>query len=149
MFRDAWRKMSTACQKRTLPSRTSLSSFLDMALHFCDHLKDHDDLEESYCFPIFARKMPFFAKEMEMPSQHKQIHSGLLELKSFLEDKRRASRAGELKDSGKGFEWDKMKEIMDKFGNTLWQHLDEEVETLGAENMRKYWTLQEMRNGHF
>lgn len=38
-----------------------------------------------------------------------------------------------------------MKEILDSFGEVLWQHLDDEVEQLGAENMRKYWSLDEMR----
>jgi len=38
-----------------------------------------------------------------------------------------------------------MKEKMDSWGEVLWTHLDQEVETLGAENMRKYWTLDEMR----
>ena len=40
---------------------------------------------------------------------------------------------------------EEMKEIMDSFGEVLWQHLDDEVEQLGAENMRKYWTINEMR----
>ena len=38
-----------------------------------------------------------------------------------------------------------MKEKMDSWGEVLWKHLDQEVETLGAENMRKYWTLDEMK----
>ena len=38
-----------------------------------------------------------------------------------------------------------MKKILDSFGAVLWQHLDDEVKELGAENMRKYWTLEEMR----
>jgi len=38
-----------------------------------------------------------------------------------------------------------LREKMDSWGEVLWKHLDQEVETLGAENMRKYWTLEEMR----
>jgi hypothetical protein len=38
-----------------------------------------------------------------------------------------------------------LKEKMDTWGDVLWKHLDQEVVTLGAENMRKYWTLGEMR----
>jgi hypothetical protein len=140
--------MSTAYQNRApFPSRTSLSSFLDAALHFCTHLKGHHDLEETYYFPILARKMPCFAKEMEMPSQHKQIHGGLLELKRFLEGKQRDVEKGQMMESsnGQGFKWERMKGIMDMFGDALWRHLDEEVQMLGAENMRRYWTLDEMR----
>lgn len=81
-----------------------------------------------------------------MPSQHKQIHGGLLELKRFLEGKQRDLEKGQMEESnGQGFEWERMKEIMDMFGDALWRHLDEEVEMLGAENMRWYWTLDEIR----
>ena len=38
-----------------------------------------------------------------------------------------------------------LKEKMDSWGTVLWTHLDQEVRTLGAENMRKYWTIEEMR----
>jgi hypothetical protein len=34
---------------------------------------------------------------------------------------------------------------MDSWGTVLWSHLEQEVKTLGAENMRKYWTIEEMR----
>jgi hypothetical protein len=34
---------------------------------------------------------------------------------------------------------------MEGFGKVLWQHLDEEVQTLKAENMRQYWSVEEMR----
>lgn len=37
-----------------------------------------------------------------------------------------------------------VKRLMDGFGNVLWRHLDEEVQTLGAQNMRRYWSLREM-----
>lgn len=37
-----------------------------------------------------------------------------------------------------------VKRLMDGFGDVLWRHLDEEVQTLGAQNMRRYWTLREM-----
>ena len=46
----------TACQDRALQSRTSLSSFLHMALHFCNHLKSCYDLEEPYCSPCLRAK---------------------------------------------------------------------------------------------
>lgn len=42
-----------------------------------------------------------------------------------------------------------LKEQMDTWGEVLWKHLEEEVVTLGAENMRKYWTIQEMRRMPF
>jgi hypothetical protein len=34
---------------------------------------------------------------------------------------------------------------MDEFGAVLWAHLEVEVEELKAENMRKFWSLEETR----
>jgi hypothetical protein len=38
-----------------------------------------------------------------------------------------------------------LKEVMDTFGKVLWEHLDAEVHELRAENMRKFWSPEEMR----
>jgi hypothetical protein len=38
-----------------------------------------------------------------------------------------------------------LKAVMDGFGEVLWEHLDQEVHELRAENMRKFWTQDEMR----
>lgn len=43
------------------------------------------------------------------------------------------------------FRLEEVKRLMDGFGEVLWRHLDEEVRTLRAENMRRYWTMEEMR----
>jgi len=80
--------------------------------------------------------MPAFKKELELLTQHKQIHVGLDKLENYLDEcasGQRELRLGELKD------------ILDDFGTVLWQHLDDEVKQLEAENMRKYWSLEEMR----
>jgi hemerythrin-like domain-containing protein len=96
----------------------------------------HHTIEEQHIFPVLAKKMPAFKKELELLTQHKQIHKGLDKLEKYLEDcesGERELRLGELKD------------IFDSFGDVLWQHLDDEVKQLEAENMRKYWSLDEMR----
>jgi hypothetical protein len=54
----------------------------------------------------------------------------------YLEEVRRGERELELS---------VLKTKMDSWGTVLWAHLDQEVKTLGAENMRRYWTLEEMR----
>lgn len=38
-----------------------------------------------------------------------------------------------------------LKGIMDGFGGVLWAHLDDEVRELGAENMRRFWSVEEVR----
>ena len=80
--------------------------------------------------------MPAFRKELELLAQHKEIHQGLEKFQEYLEN----CQSGE-----KELRLGEMKRLMDQFGDVLWRHLDEEVKELGAENMRKYWTLEEMR----
>lgn len=45
--------------------------------------------------------------------------------------------------------FDELRDILDGFGEVLWTHLDEEVAELGAERMRKYWTLDEVEGVPF
>jgi hemerythrin-like domain-containing protein len=95
----------------------------------------HHDIEEAHFFPHLGRKMPIFRNTQLMKEQHKEIHAGLERFQAYLEkcrDGEREYRAPELKD------------IMDSYGDVLWTHLDLEVKQLGAENMRKFWTLQDM-----
>lgn len=84
---------------------------------------------------MLSRKMPQFQKQEHLLEQHREIHKGLDLFQEYLERCRGGERELRLEE---------LKEIMDGFGKVLWAHLDDEVRTLGAENMRKYWTLQEM-----
>lgn len=68
--------------------------------------------------------------------QHKVIHEGIERLEEYVDGVRGGERELELRE---------LKRVMDSFGEVLWTHLDEEVRTLGAENMRRYWSLDEMR----
>ena len=113
-----------------------MRNYLNTGEEFCSHLTLHHGIEERHIFPILARKMPAFKKELHLLTQHKAIHAGLDKFEDYL----RECRTGE-----KELRMDRMKEIMDTFGTVLWEHLNDEVEQLGAENMRKYWTIDEMR----
>ena len=97
----------------------------------------HHGIEEQHIFPILARKMPAFQEELHLLTQHKEIHKGLDLFEAYL----LACKKGERE-----LRMEEMKELMDTFGTVLWQHLDDEVEQLGAENMRKYWTLKEVND---
>jgi hemerythrin-like domain-containing protein len=96
----------------------------------------HHGIEERHIFPILARKMPAFQKELELLTHHKMIHAGLEKMQEYLHD----CRSGE-----KELRLSELKGLMDGFGDVLWTHLDAEVKELGAENMRKFWSLEEMR----
>ena len=72
----------------------------------------------------------------ELLQQHKAIHAGMDVFEEYLRKCR--NRETEL-------ELSVMKDKMDTWGPVLLKHLDQEVETLGAENMRKYWTVEEVK----
>ena len=81
--------------------------------------------------------MPAFKKELELLTQHKQIHAGLDKFEEYL---------AQCKSGETDLRMEEMKSRMDAFGEVLWAHLDDEVRELKAENMRKYWTVAEMRS---
>lgn len=131
----------------------TLKQFIDQGLNLVRYLEAHHSIEETHLYPILARKMPQFraavrakakgkgrgAKEgddCELLRQHAEIHRGMDEFEAYL----RACKNGE-----KEFELGVLKEKMDSWGEVLFTHLDQEVRELSAENMRRYWTLTEMR----
>lgn len=135
-FRQTWNTLYKACEAGKRPGGMSIRSFLNTAEEFCHHLTMHHTIEEQHIFPVLARKQPAFRKELELLEHHKRIHEGLEKLEEYLAQ----CRSGE-----KELRLAEMKEKMDVFGAVLWEHLDAEVHELRAENMRKYWTLEEMR----
>lgn len=118
----------------------SLREFIAFGLRFASHLEMHHSVEETYVFPRLARKMPAFRKKDELLAQHRSIHDGLDKFKEYL---------GECQSGERELVLRELKETMELFGEVLWQHLDDEVKELGAENMRKYWTLADMNNFGF
>ncbi|KAI9796851.1 MAG: hypothetical protein M1835_002955 [Candelina submexicana] len=135
-FRQTWTTLHNACANNKRPANLSLPQFLSLGLEFCHHLHIHHTIEEEHIFPVLATKMPAFREELELLTQHKQIHKGLDVFQKYL---------AYCKTGRSELRMEEMKELMDAFGKVLWQHLDDEVEQLGAENMRKYWSIQEMR----
>lgn len=135
-FRATWNVMYQACETQKRPKGMSIRQFLSLGQQFCHHLTVHHTIEEQHIFPVLAKKMPVFRKELELLNQHKEIHKGLDKLEKYLEECSSGERELRLEE---------LKVIFDGFGKVLWQHLDDEVEQLGAENMRKYWTIEEMR----
>jgi hemerythrin-like domain-containing protein len=112
----------------------SLKAFISTGMSLIQHLNGHHSIEEAHVFPHLARKMPEFKggrNAAELIRQHREIHKGLEILEEYLQSVRSGDRPLELS---------VMKEKMevDGWGDVLWTHLDQEVKTLGAENMRKY-----------
>lgn len=80
--------------------------------------------------------MPAFRKELELLTQHKQIHKGMDKMAAYLDD----CKAGK-----RDLRMEELKQIMESFGTVLWEHLSDEVQQLSPDNMRKYWSLEEVR----
>lgn len=115
----------------------TLRQFLDEGLQFAQYLTMHHNIEETYFFPMLAKKMPEFrGGRAELLRQHRQIHAGLDGFEAYLH----ACKNREV-----DFEMDVLKSKMESWGGVLWTHLDQEVKTLGAENMRRYWTKEEVQ----
>ncbi|GAB7361680.1 hypothetical protein MBLNU230_g1729t1 [Neophaeotheca triangularis] len=134
-FRRSWKTLYTACTNNKRPPGTSIRQFISLADDFCHHLTVHHTIEEQHIFPLLAKRMPAFRKELDLLTHHKRIHEGLDKLQVWLAECRSGERELQLRE---------MKGLLDGFGAVLWEHLDAEVEELRAENMRLYWSKQEM-----
>lgn len=137
-FRATWKLLWDACVAGRRPQKMSLRDFIRQGLEFASQLEMHHRIEEQHVFPELAAKMPEFNHETgPMVLQHVQIHAGLDKFQAYL----RKCQSGEV-----DFELGVLREKMESWGGVLWTHLDEEVKTLGAENMRKHWTKEELKN---
>lgn len=136
-FRQTWNSLYSAASDGKRPQGMSIRQYLNTGIQFCEGLHVHHSIEETQIYPVLAKRMPAFRKELELLSQHKQIHAGLDHFEDYLKDCTAGKRELRLTE---------LKALMDTFGNVLWDHLADEVEQLGASHMRQHWTLDEMRN---
>jgi len=95
----------------------------------------HHNIEEEYFFPLLAKRMPAFSPDQKHKNAHKAIHAGLDNLERLV-NKYTADPSC--------YSPQEMKKCLDSFRDVLVDHLAEEVRELGAENMKKYWTLDEV-----
>jgi hemerythrin-like domain-containing protein len=117
-FRQTWTTLMTACETNKRPTGMSIRQFLSLGDQFVSHLTMHHNIEETHIFPVLAKKMPAFRKELELLSQHKQIHKGLDRLEEYL---------GQCRSGERELRLGEMKEVLEGFGKVLWEHLDDEV----------------------
>ncbi|KAJ7783232.1 hemerythrin/HHE cation-binding motif-containing protein [Mycena metata] len=115
----------------------SLSSYLEIAKRLNSHLTMHHTIEERHFFPILAKRMPEFSTETDDAhiDAHKGIHKGLDELSTLVH---------KFKKEPSSYSPDEMRACLDGFREVLFTHLDAEVNDLRGENMKKYWTLEEL-----
>ncbi|KAL7921485.1 hypothetical protein ACQKWADRAFT_295196 [Trichoderma austrokoningii] len=136
-FRQSWNVLWQACTTGRRPQGMSLKQLLHIGTEFAEHLTMHHRIEETYFFPMLAKRMPEFdPKNGDLVRQHAQIHEGLEGFEAYI---------GQCLRGETDFELGVLKAKMESWGGVLWAHLDDEVRSLGAENMRKFWTLQEVQ----
>jgi len=134
-FRHTWNMLYKTASSGQRPAGLSIRGFVHTGLQLCQQLTFHHTIEEQHIFPELAERMPGFKDDEILIRQHEEIHEGLEKTQKYLQDCQfgeRELRMNELKD------------IMDSYGKVLWDHLDQEVKMLGAENIRKYWTKDEV-----
>ncbi|GKZ24776.1 hypothetical protein AbraIFM66951_002004 [Aspergillus brasiliensis] len=140
-LRHSWNILWDAATTGHRPSNLTVRQFIAEGLRFTDHLETHHGIEETYIFPYLAKKMPEFRtgrggrQSAELLRQHREIHHGLEKLREYLS---RCSHEEEDLDLRV------LRGKLEGWREVLWTHLDQEVKTLGAENMRRYWSKEEM-----
>lgn len=146
-FRQSWNLLYQAASSGQVPAGMSPRQYMDAGLQFISHLAAHHSIEESYIFPVLARRMPEFREGGEgegedgrpaemLLQQHQDIHRGMDAMEEYL----RRCRGGEAE-----LDMAVLRAVMDTWGAVLWRHLDQEVEALAAENVRRYFTVEEVR----
>lgn len=160
-----WKTLYTACTRDSSqgPAQLTERQLIEEGLRLTRYLEAHHSIEETYIFPLLAEKMPQFRAAVEahdhlyghrrqseteedneedteeanceLIQQHRAIHLGMEQFEKYLRDCR--SKKAE-------FSLPALKEKMDSWGEVFLKHLDQEVEELGAENMRKVWSREEM-----
>ncbi|KZL64735.1 neutrophil cytosol factor 2 protein [Colletotrichum tofieldiae] len=140
-FRHTWTMLYDAAITKRRPSNFTQEELIDAGIRFVDNLEGHHRVEETYIFPVLAKRMPEFRhngrnqKAAELILQHEEIHRGMTAMREYLIA---------CKDGIADFQFSILQQKMDSWGKTLWIHLEQEVKVLGVESMRQYWTMDEM-----
>lgn len=84
-FRQTWKILYSACSSGKRPANMSIRQFLNTGAEFCHHLHMHHSIEEQHIFPVLATRMPAFRRELELLTQHQEIHKGVDRLEAYVD----------------------------------------------------------------
>ncbi|KAL4790174.1 hypothetical protein BDV19DRAFT_372884 [Aspergillus venezuelensis] len=157
-FRSMWKTLKIACSgsrshtDAVVECQMDDTELLMATLSFVEGLSNHHAIEEKFIFPSLAARMPEFSPSGVLVEQHEVIHDGLVRIKSYLRGCEKflaEDMDGDGGRVGEGLGRGKLKGLLEgeegEFERVLWSHLDEEVEFLKAENMRRFWGVEEVR----
>ncbi|KAJ3762418.1 hypothetical protein EV360DRAFT_92465 [Lentinula raphanica] len=124
----------------------SLGVFLARANQFDQHLTMHHTIEETYLFPILGKRMKQFSETEGLHLEsHKGIHDGPTDHHlSGLEQL--AALVKNYKSEPSTYDPSKMRACLDSFREVLFSHLDQEVEDLRGDNLKKFFSLEEVES---
>ena len=95
-FRSMWKTLYSACTANRRPANLSLRQFIEEGLRLTKYLEGHHSIEETYLYPILARKMPQFAGHSHskrgggkksgnaLLTQHEEINKGMDVFEDYL-----------------------------------------------------------------
>jgi len=113
----------------------SLSQYLRQASEFRSHLEMHHNIEERYIFPVLAQRMSVFGDNAKHRNAHAIIHEGMNRLSALV---------GRYQRDPTIYSPVEIRDCLDSFKEVLVSHLAEEEKDLSGENMKQYYTLEEV-----
>ncbi|GAA5903940.1 hemerythrin domain-containing protein [Sporobolomyces salmoneus] len=112
----------------------SVPDFMEVVEDFLQHLTFHHGIEEQHIFPILKQRMPHF--QLEHQEEHDAIHKGMHDLEELTK---------KYKKNPTSYSPEELKTNLKSWGPLLFWHLDAEVESLKADVLRRYYTLEEVK----
>ncbi|EMD40167.1 hypothetical protein CERSUDRAFT_112377 [Gelatoporia subvermispora B] len=105
------------------PPKDDLANFIGYCETWAAGIDHHHETEEQVVFPLLRAKLDV-SREIE---QHKVVHGGVDQILAFLQ-RAKADHAA--------FDPAELREMMERLKGPLYEHLDEELEHVKAENLR-------------
>lgn len=165
-FRHAHSQLMQGLPQSQSTSRFNLQTMMQQSLQLCHSLEMHHTIEETYIFPLLAKKMPSFGTEDPVHiREHQAMHEKLEELQSYsnkalkqlqsgVGKRLEAEGCGKAAEEGEGerkawptgvYDADTFEALVRALGLALFPHLEAEEKSLRASNLKEHGlTLQDL-----
>ncbi|GAA5947477.1 hypothetical protein JCM3765_001695 [Sporobolomyces pararoseus] len=133
-FRMAFKQIFELSDGSFASRGLSVPDFMSVIEDFLQHLTFHHGIEEQHIFPVLKQRMPHF--KLEHQEEHDAIHAGMHALEEL---------SKKFKRDPSSYSPQELRENLKSWGPLLFWHLDAEVESLKADVLRRYYTLEEVK----